>query len=340
MAAAFASLLTDLEASVARGGLGHGETLLRRLTNLFTDESARLGEDQVAAFDAVILHLAAQMEDRARIDLSERLADVPNAPRGVVRDLAFDGVLAVARPVIARSQRLVEGDLETLATKRGQGHLLAMAGRVVLSPPVADLLVARGDPDVVRVLARNLGARFSVSGFAALGDRAFSDPALGARLQTRADLPTSLRTRLANFAKAHAAEPVPVPLPAPRSDALLAAEVFVSTQARRTDIDEAVLIGWLKAGRSTEALAALARLAGIPSEMAIDAYESGSYEALLPIVRSLRFGWRILSNLVVAKTGREPPSEMMHDVMQTFQTLSVVSAQAKVRAAAARYKRG
>jgi uncharacterized protein (DUF2336 family) len=286
----------------------------------------------------VILHLAGQMEDQARIDLSERLADVPNAPRGVVRDLAFDGVLAVARPVIARSRRLVEGDLETLAAKRGQGHLLAMAERAVLSRPVADLLVARGDPDVVRVLAGNLGAQFSASGFAALGDRAFSDVALGARLRTRPDLPTSLRTRLANFAKAHAAEPLPVSQPAARSHALLAAEVFVSTQARRIDIDEAVLIGWLKAGRATEV--ALARLAGIPSEMAIDAYESGSYDALLPIVRSLRFGWRILSSLVIAKTGREPPPEMMHDVMQAFQTLSVVSAQAKVRAAAARYKRG
>lgn len=339
MAAAFASLLTDLEASVARGGLGHGETLLRRLTNLFTDEAARLGEDQVAAFDAVILHLAGQMEHQARIDLSERLADVPNAPRSVVRDLAFDGVLAVARPVIARSQRLIEGDLETLAAKRGQGHLIAMASRVVLSPAVADLLVARGDPDVVRVLAGNPGAQFSAGGFAALGDRAFSDAALGARLQTRTDLPTSLRTRLANFAKAHAAEPLAVPQPAARSHALLAAEVFVSTQARRADIDEAVLIAWLKGGRATEAVVALARLAGIPSEMAIDAYESGSYDALLPIVRSLRFGWRILSSLAIAKTGREPPPEMMHDVMQAFQTLSVVSAQAKVRAAAARYKR-
>lgn len=339
MAAAFTSLLTDLEASVARGGFERRNTLLRRLTNLFTDEAARLGEEQVSAFDAVILHLASDVEEQARIDLSERLADLSNAPPRVVRNLAFDPLLAVAHPVLARSRRIVDGDLETLAAKRGQGHLQAMAGRVVLSPSVSDILVARGDTDVVRLVAGNPGAHFSPHGFATLGDRAFSDVELGARLQTRIDLPTTLRARLTSFAKARAADPLPVPPPAARSEVLLAAEVFVSTQARRADIDEGVLIGWLKTGRDTEALVALARLAGIPSQMALDAYETGGYEAFLPIVRSLRFGWRILSSLYTAKTSREPPPEMMHDVMQAFQSLSVVSAQAKVRAAATRYKR-
>lgn len=335
MATSFASLLTDLEEAVARGGLGRRADLLRSLTNLFTDEAARLGEAQVAAFDAVILHLAREMEAQARTDLSERLADVPNAPHGVVRDLAYDAVLAVARPVLARSGRVGDGDLAAIAARRGQGHLLAMAARVALSAPVADLIVMRGDRDVVRLVAANAGARFSAKGFSALGDRAGLDGDVRASLRQRADIPTELRDRLTGFAKA---PPVPPP-PAPaRADVLLKAEVFVSTQARKTELDEALLIGWLNSGRETEALIGLARNAGVPSQMAIDAYAAGGYEALLPLVRSVRFGWRILSSLVVARTGAEPPPEMMHDVMQAFQSLSVVSAQAKVRAAAVRYK--
>ncbi|KQT78676.1 DUF2336 domain-containing protein [Methylobacterium sp. Leaf466] len=339
MVAALASLLTDIEDSVARGGLGRRDGLLRGLTTLFTDEAPRLGEDQVAAFDAVILHLAREMEDAARAELSERLADIPNAPRGVVRDLAFDAVLAVARPVLARSRRLVDADLAALASRRGQGHLLAMARRLVLKPAVADILVARGEPEVVRLVAGNPGARFTPQGFMALGDRAFADADLGQMLARRGDLPADLRLRLANFARVRAAEPTPTPLPPVRSNALLAAEVFVSTQARRVDIDEGVLIAWIRAGKVMEALVGLARLAGVPSQMAVDAYESGSYEPLLPIVRSIRFGWRILSSLTTARTADEPPPEMMHDVMQAFQGLSVVAAQAQVRAAAARYRR-
>lgn len=339
MAAAFASLLTDLEASAVRGGLGRREEMLRGLTNLFTDEATRLGEEQVDAFDVVILHLARTMEDDARAELSERLADIPNAPRNVVRDLALDDVLSVARPVLARSGRLVEGDLAIVAAERGQGHLRAMAERKILTPKVSDLLARRGDGEVVRQLVANAGARFSPQGFMALGERAFSDAALGPVLAKRADLPQELRTRLASFARAHAAEPLPAKPVVTRSDALLAAEVFVSNQARRVDIDEGVIIGWIKTGRTMEGLVALSRLAGIPSEMTIEAYEAGSFEALLPIVRSVRFGWRILSSFAVAKTGREPPPEMMHEVMQAFQGLSVVSAQAKVRASAGRYKR-
>ena len=53
-------------------------------------------------------------------------------------------------------QMLVE-----IASEKGQGHLLAMAERPTLSPNLTDVIVARGDRNVVRRTAGNAGANFS-----------------------------------------------------------------------------------------------------------------------------------------------------------------------------------
>ena len=70
-----------------------------------------LGEDHVSVFDEVISRLAGEIEFRARVELAERLADIDNAPRRTVRDLAFDDDIAIARPLLERSTRLEENDL-------------------------------------------------------------------------------------------------------------------------------------------------------------------------------------------------------------------------------------
>ena len=56
--------------------------------------------EQIDLFDEVIAKLAAAIEAKARAKLSIRLADVPTAPAGVIRMLAFDDDIEVARPVL------------------------------------------------------------------------------------------------------------------------------------------------------------------------------------------------------------------------------------------------
>ena len=122
----------------------------------------------MGAFDEVILRLARNLEFRARLELSEHLADHAMAPRRVVRDLAFDDDGAVAAPVLSRSPRLSEDDLLAVAQEKGQAHLLALSRRVSLSERITDVLIDRGDTRVVRSVADNEGARFSEQGFSAL----------------------------------------------------------------------------------------------------------------------------------------------------------------------------
>src|SRR5206468_4080675 len=114
-----------------------------------------------------------------------RLADMPNAPAGVVRMLAFDDDIEVARPVLSASERLAEHDLVANANSKSQLHLAAISERRSLSEAITDVLVTRGDRQVVQSVAKNTGARFSDAGFRMLVKRSSSDEALAVQVGGR-----------------------------------------------------------------------------------------------------------------------------------------------------------
>ena len=120
-----------------------------------------------------------------------------------MRQLAFHEEAKVAAPVLARSGRLSDNDLLTIATTRGQDHLLALSHRDSLNEPLTDVLIKRGDMRVSRALAHNTGAKFSGDGYATLVQRASDDQELALQLGVRADMPLQLlRTLLSKAAKA------------------------------------------------------------------------------------------------------------------------------------------
>src|SRR5262249_24994551 len=69
---------------------------------------------------------------------------------------------------------------------------LAISRRRSLSEAVTDVLVERGDAQVLLTLAANAGARWSEHGFARLVGRAQGDDDLTVRVGRRADIPPSL----------------------------------------------------------------------------------------------------------------------------------------------------
>src|SRR5262249_53931175 len=153
------SLIDELERALAAGSDSQRNDMLSRITDLFVDGSQRYTEVQIGLFDEVFTKLSAAIEAKARAKLSHRLADVPNAPPGVVRALAFDDDIEVARPVLLNSDRLNEADLVANAQSKSQQHLAAIAQRKTLSEAVTDVLVTRGDHQVAHTVVRNKGAR-------------------------------------------------------------------------------------------------------------------------------------------------------------------------------------
>jgi uncharacterized protein (DUF2336 family) len=196
------SLIDELEGVLAAGTNAQRITMLARVTDLFVEGGSSYSAEQINLFDEVIVKLTAAIEAKARAKLSSRLARVHNAPHGVIRMLAFDDDIEVARPVLTTSERLDEVDLVANASDKSQRHLAAIAERRSLSEAVTEVLVTRGDRQVVRSVARNAGARFSDAGFRMLVQRSSKDDTLAMHVGTRRDLPRPHFLRLLEHASA------------------------------------------------------------------------------------------------------------------------------------------
>jgi len=196
------SLLDDLERALTAGSNAQRIEMLSRITDLFVADAHRYTPMQVDLFDEVISKLAIAIEAKARAKLSVRMAHVPNAPPGVIRMLAFDDAVEVARPVLTSSDRLAESDLIANAKIKSQQHLAAIAERKSLSEAVTEILVTRGDRKVAHSVAKNAGARFSDAGFRMLVKRSAGDEALALHVGARRDLPRQHFLRLLEQASA------------------------------------------------------------------------------------------------------------------------------------------
>ncbi|MGA8497433.1 MAG: DUF2336 domain-containing protein [Xanthobacteraceae bacterium] len=183
------ALLDELETTLASGSSSRGIAILTSVTDLFINGAPRFSDDQIGVFDDVMARLMVRIEAKARAKLAQRLAPIANAPGNVIQLLASDDDIEVARPVLTRSERLSEHTLLATANSKSQQHLYAITQRDALSEAVTDILVARGDRDVVHAVAKNRGARFSDAGFRALVHRSNGDDALASEVGMRGDIP-------------------------------------------------------------------------------------------------------------------------------------------------------
>jgi uncharacterized protein (DUF2336 family) len=131
------------------------------------------------------------VDDRpaTRAKLAHRLAPIANAPLNTIHMLAFDDDIEVAATVLSQSERLDENALLASAGSKSQQHLFAIAQRKSLSEAVTDMLVERGDREVVHSVVKNSGARFSDAGFRMLVKRSAGDDDLATVVGLRSDIP-------------------------------------------------------------------------------------------------------------------------------------------------------
>jgi uncharacterized protein (DUF2336 family) len=185
-------LIDELEAALASGSIPRRIDILTRITDLFITSAEVYSQEQVGVFDDVMVRLVNTIETQARAKLAHRLSPIANAPENVIHMLAFDDDIEVARPVLIQSERLDDRDLLVSAGTKSQEHLHAIAQRRSLSEAVTDVLVERGDREVVHSVARNIGARFSDAGYRMLVKRSTGDDALATEVGSRSDIPRPL----------------------------------------------------------------------------------------------------------------------------------------------------
>ncbi|SFG27473.1 DUF2336 domain-containing protein [Methylobacterium gossipiicola] len=296
------TLIKDVEHAVAIGTDQHRRAMLDRITTLFGDHARHLGEAEMKPFEAIMLHLARSVDSASRAILAGAIADIANAPRSVVRDLAYDPDSIVAGPILARSVRLADEDLVRIVRRAGLEHLDAVSRRRILSEQITEILVTRAAIAAVRRIAGNEGARLSEAGFRFLMQRAQHDNVLRALLDLRATLPTGCR----------------VSFPEPLSF------------GNGIDRDEQAIVALVAESRIDEALAVVARVAGVPSDRAVQAFQRADLDRLLFLTRSADLGWGTLKHLIQARPGRRLQPEEMRGAFEAFQALPVATARRSV----------
>jgi uncharacterized protein (DUF2336 family) len=183
------NLLGELQNALQHGNVSRRVETLRRVTDLFLDGAVYYSDEQIAVFDDVFNCLIQEIETSAKALLATRLAPNSKAPPQIIHTLAFDDVIEVAAPVLSQSERLDDAALIDNARNKSQGHLLAISKRRVLSDAVTDILVERGNEEVVESAVNNPGAEFSESGFTTLVSRAAGNDNLATCLGMRRAIP-------------------------------------------------------------------------------------------------------------------------------------------------------
>ncbi|WP_372706450.1 DUF2336 domain-containing protein [Brevundimonas sp.] len=129
----------------------------------------------------IFLNLAGQAERDIRKLLSQRLATVDWAPRALVNVLALDEI-EIARPVLAASPMLQDGDLMRVLLEATLEHQIEVARRPSLGARVADAIIDRGEPATLTALASNRTAEISLDGIRRLVEHSRRVAALRAPL--------------------------------------------------------------------------------------------------------------------------------------------------------------
>ena len=190
------SLFPDLDDIVKRGDPKRLAKVSRGIAELFVQGSASFQPNHIELFDLILSGIVPQTEMAARAAVAERIAALANAPPTLIGQLAREDSIAVAGPVLRRSPVLDEHTLVEVARAKSQDHLLAMTERPKLSPGLTDVMVQRGERDVIRRAAANAGASFSAVGYSALVKRAAKDGMLTLTVGQRRDLPERLLKEL------------------------------------------------------------------------------------------------------------------------------------------------
>ena len=271
------------------------------------------GDDyQAWTFGKVIGRLADEIEIEARAQLATRIAAVAHAPLNLIHQLAADDSITVAGPVLRDSERIRTENLVAAASTQSQSHLLAISERRSIDPAVTDVLVTRGDREVVNSVGRNIGAQFSDYGFSHLLKRAEADAALAENLGLRPDLPGPLFQQLI----AKASDDVKARLILERPELVtqiktavgdiagqlqsrlkaasanyLAAKRALTEQHQRGRLNQKSIAGYAQLRKLDEVTVGLSLLCGLPDEAIDRILLDDDRGMLLTLARALDFSW-------------------------------------------------
>jgi uncharacterized protein (DUF2336 family) len=348
MAVAF-SLIPGLDDIVKYGDAKRRANALRKISDLFVQGAAGFQPDHVDLFDGILVSLVPRTEIEARSELAERLAEIVNAPPLLVRQLVRDDEASIAGPLLRRSPLIDEPTLVEIARMKSQLHLLAIAERLTLSTPITDVIVRRGDRDVIRRVAGNAGAHFSQAGYSGLIRRAGDDGVLALTVGQRDDLSAPMlkdllersldvvRRRLSEEAKPAARAMISRVLgeisgtarPLPGTRDFGPAQRAIVKLHNAGELNEIALLGFAKAHQYEEAIAALSALSSVRIATVDHLVMGERHDPILILGKSIGLEWATVRALIVLRLGpaRAPSASDLEEARLNFERLVPSTAQ-------------
>lgn len=344
------NLLEELQSALAHGTVARRVETLRRVTDLFINNAVDYSDDHVRVFDDVFQCLIEQIETSAKALLADRLAPIAAAPPKIIRTLALDDVIEVAGPVLTKSERLDETTLIEIARSKSQAHLKAISLRRVLSETLTDVLVTRGNEDVVQSTVNNHGAQLSEGSLTDLVTRAERDDDLAACIGLRPDLPRHHYLKL--IAKASLSVRRKLEAAHPEADEVAsvvqeaAQRVRAATMTRQTEMARALVkslhddgrlnefqvTSFAEQGKFDETNAGLAALAGVSVETAENMMIESRTEGVMILARVAGMQWSSVRAIIAMREklsgGSQTDMLMLRD---TYEALRSSTAQQVLR---------
>jgi uncharacterized protein (DUF2336 family) len=304
------SFLQDLDDAVLRGTAESRARALWHTTDLLI--AGRYSEEEIWTLGEVIGRLADEIEVAARAQLAKRLARFDRAPVNIIHKLAFDDSIEVAGPVLRESERLEAPALVANVCTKSQSHMLAITKRTSIEETVTDVLVTRGDLEVVSSVANNNGARFSDFGFLHMIQRADGDSILAEQLGLRSDIPRQIFQQLIAKASDNVKKRLEGARPemtdqihssitevtgelqskfGPVSRSYFVAKRMVTKQHQLGNLNESSISGYVLSQRFDEVTIGLSLLCALPGDVIERALVDRNREMLLILTKALDFSW-------------------------------------------------
>ena len=255
----------------------------------------------------------------------------------------------MAGPLLSESGALSDQNLIAIAESKSQLHLSKIAERLKLSPAVTNVIVERGDRNVVHKVAANSGASFSRIGMSTLVLRAENDDELIETIAARSDVSPFVFGQLINYATEQVRKRLIASVRPEFCDALTqithhvsermtlrasfsnnwaAAQRLVNSFAQDTELTRAKVLEFADGKKITEMVVVLSELSKIPTELiyklVCDQYGFGA----MVLCKAINLDWgtahAVLTVNPLAETFRAMELE---ELEEDFERLSVSSAQ-------------
>jgi uncharacterized protein (DUF2336 family) len=346
------TLIAELETAVRSGSAEARVTKLRQVTDLFLAGSSSMTDEQIKVFDDVMCRLTARIETKVLSELGQRLAPVDNAPIETIKQLAWNDAITVAGPVLATSKRLTTTDLTKIAQVRGQAHLVAISKRDSLETAVTDVLLERGDREVVHNLASNSGAQFSDKGYTVLVGKTENDEILSELVGSRRDFPVRLlRELLARATEAVRAKLLDL-VPAERREQFAKILAAISNEMAEANKDnkyvqiekdikalkatghlhDTTVGGFAQARRLPQVIVAIAIMASSKIDVIAEILNGVRNDAVLVPCKAAGLSWATTEAILRNRREDQPvPPKVLELARNDFQRLSVETAQKTLR---------